>query len=191
MNFYDLLGVPSTASRDEIQTAYRRAAMKHHPDREGGDAEQFKRIQRAAEVLLDADKRAEYDRTGRDPAAGPSLTERVQAMLADVLGKLGDPDFESALGVLKSQMQSDMNTLERECATAKKQLEQHHNSILRMKGLTHELAAIAALREAQFKKHLTDAEGAIEFMRETQRILAPIKAKPMPPKRGLEDWIRV
>lgn len=57
---YKTLGVERTASEDEIKQAFRRLAMKHHPDR-GGDAEHFKRIEEAYRTLGNADSRAQYD----------------------------------------------------------------------------------------------------------------------------------
>lgn len=66
-NYYELLDVPQDASDEAIQTAYRRAAMKYHPDRNPGDAEaeaKFKAVKDAYEVLSDPAKRAEYDATG-------------------------------------------------------------------------------------------------------------------------------
>jgi curved DNA-binding protein len=50
MNYYSVLGVDSTASKDEIKKAYKRLASKHHPDK-GGDAEEFKRVSEAYEAL--------------------------------------------------------------------------------------------------------------------------------------------
>ncbi|MEY2994181.1 MAG: hypothetical protein RL357_1116 [Pseudomonadota bacterium] len=68
-DFYESLGVPKNASDDEIKKAYRKMAMKYHPDRNQGDkaaeAEaKFKEIKEAYEVLSDADKRAAYDQYG-------------------------------------------------------------------------------------------------------------------------------
>lgn len=60
MDYYSVLGVPKSASDEEIKKAYRKLAMKHHPDR-GGDQTQFQQIQEAYATLGDAQKRAEYD----------------------------------------------------------------------------------------------------------------------------------
>ncbi len=64
-DYYDILGVSRNASEEEIKKAYRRLAHQHHPDKEGGDAEKFKEINEAYEVLKDKDKRAQYDQFGR------------------------------------------------------------------------------------------------------------------------------
>jgi molecular chaperone DnaJ len=66
-DFYDILGVSKTANADELKRAYRKLAMKYHPDRNAGDktAEQkFKDLNEAYDVLRDDQKRAAYDRFG-------------------------------------------------------------------------------------------------------------------------------
>jgi len=66
-DYYKILGVDRKASADDIRTAYRKLAMKHHPDKNPGDKkaeEKFKEINEAYQVLSDADKRARYDQLG-------------------------------------------------------------------------------------------------------------------------------
>jgi len=57
---YDILGIEKDATKDDIKKAYRSKVMKAHPDR-GGDEEEFKRIQKAYDILRDPEKRTEYD----------------------------------------------------------------------------------------------------------------------------------
>jgi curved DNA-binding protein len=61
MDYYSILNIPKTASVDEIKKAYRKLAMKHHPDRNGGDDTQFKKVQEAYDVLSDPTKKQQYD----------------------------------------------------------------------------------------------------------------------------------
>ena len=66
-DYYDILGVQKTASEDDIKKAYRKLALKYHPDRNPGNKqaeEQFKGINEAYAVLSDKDKRKEYDTYG-------------------------------------------------------------------------------------------------------------------------------
>lgn len=66
-DYYEVLGVNKNSTADEIKKAYRKVAMKYHPDRNPGDKsaeEKFKEAAEAYEVLSDSDKRAQYDRFG-------------------------------------------------------------------------------------------------------------------------------
>jgi molecular chaperone DnaJ len=63
-DYYEVLGVGKDASADEIKKAFRQAAIKHHPDKEGGDEAKFKEVNEAYEVLKDPSKRQRYDQFG-------------------------------------------------------------------------------------------------------------------------------
>jgi len=68
-DYYEVLGVPRTASQKEIKAAFRKLARKHHPDvnpDDSGSTEQFKEINEAYEVLGDTEKRKKYDQLGPD-----------------------------------------------------------------------------------------------------------------------------
>ncbi|MFZ4632380.1 MAG: molecular chaperone DnaJ [Patescibacteria group bacterium] len=68
-DYYELLGVSKSASADELKTAFRKKAHEHHPDK-GGDAEKFKEINEAYQVLGNAEKRQRYDQFGSAAFSG-------------------------------------------------------------------------------------------------------------------------
>ncbi len=97
-DYYDVLGVERNASEDELKKAYRRLAMKYHPDRNQGDTdteEKFKEAKEAYEVLNDAQKRAAYDQFGHaglgggagGGGAGPgSFSDIFEDVFGDIFG---------------------------------------------------------------------------------------------------------
>lgn len=92
-DYYEVLGVSKTASTDEIKKAYRRLAMKHHPDRNKDDESasvRFKEAKEAYEILRDADKRAAYDRFGHEGVRGGGFggAEGFSDIFGDVFGDI-------------------------------------------------------------------------------------------------------
>jgi len=81
--FYKLLEVSTEASNADIRKAYKKLALKHHPDK-GGDKETFREITRAYEVLSDSEKRAKYDRGGEEAVEGGS--EDASDIIAQMFG---------------------------------------------------------------------------------------------------------
>lgn len=69
-DYYEILGINKTASDDEIKKAFRKLAVQHHPDKEGGDETKFKEINEAYEVLKDKQKRQRYDQFGHAGVGG-------------------------------------------------------------------------------------------------------------------------
>lgn len=77
-DYYEVLGVGKNASDDEIKKAYRKLAVKYHPDKNPGDKEaeeKFKEISEAHEILSDKQKRARYDQFGHAGVGGASASE--------------------------------------------------------------------------------------------------------------------
>lgn len=98
-DYYEVLGLQKNAGEDEIKKAYRRLAMKYHPDRNTGDKSveaerQFKEVKEAYEVLSNSQKRAAYDQFGHagvDPSigggrAGPGFGGAGGASFSDIFG---------------------------------------------------------------------------------------------------------
>ncbi|MDW3195385.1 MAG: molecular chaperone DnaJ [Cytophagales bacterium] len=106
-DFYDVLGVSKSASADEIKKAYRKIAIKFHPDKNPGDAEaeeKFKEAAEAYEVLSNADKKAKYDRFGHQGLGGGGggfggsmNMEDIFSQFGDIFGGGGSP-FDSFFG---------------------------------------------------------------------------------------------
>lgn len=78
-DYYEVLGVPKNAPKDQIKEAYRNLALKYHPDRNKsqGAEEKFKEISEAYAVLSDDDKRAQYDRFGHAGISGRYSAEDI------------------------------------------------------------------------------------------------------------------
>jgi len=93
-DYYDVLGVPRSASAAELKSAYRKSAMEHHPDRNPGDKgaeDRFKEAAEAYAVLSDANRRARYDQFGHEGLSGagmPDLDASVFADFADIFGDM-------------------------------------------------------------------------------------------------------
>lgn len=94
-DYYDVLGVARDASEQDIKSAYRKLALKHHPDRNQGAAgaeDKFKEAAEAYAVLSDPDKRARYDRFGHagvggpGAAGGPGFNPESFGDFSDILG---------------------------------------------------------------------------------------------------------
>lgn len=109
-DYYETLGVGKSADKKELKSAYRKLAIKYHPDKNQGDKaaeEKFKEAAEAYEILSDADKRARYDRYGHagvDPNAGRGgggfggggmTMEDIFAQFGNVFGGEGGGGFSS------------------------------------------------------------------------------------------------
>ncbi len=69
-NYYEILGVEKSASKEDIKKAFRKLAHEYHPDKKGGNAEKFKEANEAYSILSDDQKRAQYDTYGQTFAGG-------------------------------------------------------------------------------------------------------------------------
>jgi molecular chaperone DnaJ len=103
-DYYEVLGASKTASKAEIKKAYRKVAMKYHPDRNQGDTSaeaKFKEVQEAYAILRDEQKRAAYDQFGHagvDPSAGMGRGGPGAGGFGDVFGDMFGDIFGGGQG---------------------------------------------------------------------------------------------
>ncbi len=98
-DYYEILGVSKTASADELKKAYRKMAIKYHPDKNPGDKEaeeKFKEAAEAYDVLSNPDKRAKYDQWGHNmgpqgfPGGGGGFYSGGGMSMDDIFAQFGD-----------------------------------------------------------------------------------------------------
>jgi len=101
-DYYEVLGVSKDADQSEIKKAYRKLALKYHPDKNPGDKkteEKFKEAAEAYEILSDADKKARYDRFGHAGMSGAGGGFSGEGMtMDDIFSQFGDIFGDSAFG---------------------------------------------------------------------------------------------
>jgi curved DNA-binding protein CbpA len=130
MNPYEVLGVDVTATAEDIRRAHREKAFRHHPDRPGGDARVFKRLQLCYEVLIDEGRRKAYDETGatEKPEGEDRVLLRAVGLLTKTFGDIlvglyeagADPTRVALLELMKERIEDEENILKKEIAAASK-----------------------------------------------------------------------
>lgn len=117
-DYYEVLGVNRSAAEDEIKKAYRKLAIKYHPDKNQGDKEaeeKFKEAAEAYEVLSNADKKARYDRHGHQGlegygnGGGGMNMEDIFSQFSDIFGGGGSPFGDMFGGGGRQQMRKGTN----------------------------------------------------------------------------------
>jgi curved DNA-binding protein len=139
-DYYQILGIPRTASEEDIRKEYRNLARKHHPDLNPGDKsaeDKFKEINEAYEVLSDSVKRKQYDQPSPVSNAGPGFRQRQggangQAGFRNGGGQFSD-FFESMFGGQHSARAGASFSMAGEDvnATIHLTLEEAHNGVIR------------------------------------------------------------
>jgi curved DNA-binding protein CbpA len=114
-NHYETLGVPRDATAEQVKRAFRRAASKAHPDKEGGDAKKMAEINRAWECLGNAQRRLTYDQTGYDEGVGEDLHSEGESVLMEYFDtelNKGAAALANLIGNVARRMQEDLANMQ-------------------------------------------------------------------------------
>lgn len=157
---YDTLGIPRDATQEQIQDAYRRLSLEHHPDRKGGDAGKMAAINQAYEVLSDPEARKAYD--GDD-----KVLNQVRQIFRSAVGALAKGEKITNI-VRDSQTQLDQATthLQGILRDSKRQLERLGAARARVDNdMWRELVAE---EEADVQQHIDGLEAQLALLAEVR-----------------------
>ncbi|MEY2869832.1 MAG: hypothetical protein RIR01_2334 [Bacteroidota bacterium] len=105
-NLYEILAVAKDATAEQIKKAYRKLAMKHHPDK-GGDDKTFQELSKAYTILSDEDKRKRYDETGQVEEERDPFNEILASFISDLqeqMDSLNDDIIEKGKKKIKKEI---------------------------------------------------------------------------------------
>jgi len=105
--YYDLLGVATSATDDQLKKAYRKKALTEHPDK-GGDVAKFQEITKAYETLKDPQERAAYDKYGEEGMKRGGAGPRPEEMFSNLFGgdsKAGPKKTKSIIHPIKCTLE--------------------------------------------------------------------------------------
>ncbi len=175
---YAALGLPSTATAEEIHAAFLNISRAHHPDVDG-DADLFQKAKHAHDILMDPVKRRVYDETGLDPDNDQKMVHAIGLIRNIVAGILNDGKVDiDIVARLQQQMAAELSGLHQQAQSVKAKAERigkmAANIEKRWSGSPHIKSNLLLMLESQNK--VADAErvpldGAMETVRLAQKLI--------------------
>lgn len=167
---YETLGVARDATADEIRAAYRKAASKAHPDRNGGDIARMQAVNAAYEVLGNPDSRAAYDRGEHDTS--PDAIPR--AILREIFGKAIQENAPDVLKFAHGALDSAKQGAREQAAKTRAAIHRLENQRNRITAKTSRDAYHAILERSieSLQKQLQEFESTLERVHRVREILS-------------------
>ena len=175
MTHYDTLGVPKTASRDDIKRAYRRKSKAAHPDR-GGDHREMVAVNRAYDTLSDPEKRSRYDQTGEDGAPGKSQDDMARDAVMQVFAAMAEQasDYDNVVDMVERMLKANLDKIKGDIATAAKRVTKLERSAKRLKckGERNFLGLLLADQIVKGKAGIENAQTGVAVIERAREMLS-------------------
>ena len=167
MNPYDVLGVQTNATPDEIKKRYKSLAQQYHPDK-GGDTEKFKEINLAYTILIDDERRKDFDATGNIYPKG-SIKENALNKIAEALYVFINQinvDHEDLILVIKNDVNREKENLNQQILIVVNLITKHEKVVKKLKRKKQGqniLVEFVKKRIEQFETDIKTLNNQIEF----------------------------
>lgn len=172
---YETLGISKSATQSEIKAAYRKMAVKYHPDK-GGDPDKFVEVNLANEVLVNPSRRAKYDRgEGIGERGDPKtlLKERLTHMFFSLIDGVGDIDHEDLIELMGKNIKKVNEKIAQNVKNLDKDIKKLENIKSRIS--TEEKENIFEImlnaRSHQLKTQIEDMEKEAKISKEMKKLL--------------------
>ncbi|MGE5509898.1 MAG: J domain-containing protein [Bacteroidota bacterium] len=194
-DLYEVLGVSRDADAETIRTAFRARAKVTHPDA-GGSPGAFEHVKLAQQILLDPERRARYDATGRIDRPALDRTESnalsmLGELLTQILGQGDEPGNTDSLAAMRSAIKESLENMDKQVADAKaardRIMRMKTKFRLRKKG-ADPIAAILDAKAREVDRMLADSESARRIHERALEILANYEFE-FTPQPGRSPWI--
>lgn len=180
MSHYETLGLDSTATPEQIKAAYKKEAMKHHPDR-GGDVSTFQKIQKAYDVLGDETRKQHYDATGEDSEAPDRNLLDLQILanlFTQVISQIGNVEYQDLVVMMNDNLQNEITRANKAINDQRTHIEKLQKVILRLsvpEGKRNLLAEIAEGQIDQCTRSITEIANSLETVIRVRELLNEIE----------------
>jgi hypothetical protein len=178
MDLYEILGIAQDSTAEQIKTAYKKLAQKHHPDKDTGDAEIFGKVKHAYDLLSDEEKRARYDETGDDGNPDGMHAQAMMALNELLMSTLNQTHDISTVDILAS-MAAHLNTVVAQSASTRlgilRKIEKYEQAVVRLKGDNKILFAILNNNIARQRMILDSLDNEIVKIHYIEKILESYK----------------
>ncbi len=182
-DLYADLGIPRTASPEDVKKAHRRKAKETHPDKPGGSREKFAKVQRAYLVLSDTAKRQKYDTTGDEEVSQPDNREAqareiVAHMLQNAIQASDQTVFREDIftGFRERAMKPAIQKIRNDQASYRRQIERNEKFLAKVKrkkkGGIDLVKNLIDGMNAELHRNIARADEAISFHERALEIIA-------------------